>query len=234
MDGFLSQSDVFADWAHEDGRTSGAIPSSSSSSSQTPQPQRPTDPRRPWTSSSSSSFAFSAPSLQPSLSPLPAPPPPFPPLPPWRTNPPLPPPLPPLPPPTIPYEQWIRQPASDSSHDGGKGKANRGQPHPTRVPQHPGDPAAPSFWQAPPASDYAWIDQLALDGWREEEPARSAVNGGRERRGRSGGVYQPYYAAFYKAKGKGKDVLNKFLQKHGRPPSRGGKSFHARKDEETS
>jgi hypothetical protein len=192
MEEFLSQPDVFADWAHEDGRTSDAIPSSSSS--------RPT-------------------------------PPPPPPLPPWRTNPPPPPPLPPLPPPTIPYEQWKRQPASDSSHDGGKGKANRGQPHPTRVPQHPGDPAAPSFWQAPPASDYALIDQLALDAWREEEPARSAVNGGRDRRGRSGGVYQPYYAAFYKAKGKGKDVLTKFLQKHGRPPSKGGKSFHARKDE---
>ena len=133
-----------------------------------------------------------------------------------------------------PYAKWQRKPATSdygsTDMDGRefKGKGNFGFQRPVRDPVHAKDPTSSYFWDQPTADDLAWLDQLSLDYWRSEEPMRSGKNGGRVRHGRSGGKYQPYYAAFYRAKGKGKAMMQRFVQKHGKPPGRGGESQHAR------
>ena len=62
------------------------------------------------------------------------------------------------------------------------------------------------------------------------EPARSGVNGGRERRGRPGGQNSVYYAGLYAAKGRGKAAKRKYIEDFGSPPSKGGNKFHKRND----
>ena len=55
------------------------------------------------------------------------------------------------------------------------------------------------------------------------------VNGGRERWGDPGGSNRDYYAAYYRAKGKGgKAATRAFVEVFGRPPSQGGSAWHAR------
>ena len=70
--------------------------------------------------------------------------------------------------------------------------------------------------------------QRAKGHGRTTERFRAGVNGGRERFGDSGGQNRNYYRAYYTAKGQGEMALQRFLQTHGPPPSRGGKSMHPR------
>ena len=173
-----------------------------------------------WTGSSSSLPSASS-SNMPSL------PTPVPPTPPWRVK---------APPVVVvdPHAKWLRKPPTSGTSDGGmdgrefKGKGNIGMQQPLREPVHEADPTSGYFWDQPAAEDLAWLDQLSLDYWRSEEPMRTGVHGGRIRHGRSGGKYQPYYAAFYRAKGKGKAMLKLFVQKHGKPPGKGGEARHPR------
>ena len=79
------------------------------------------------------------------------------------------------------------------------------------------------------ATNWTWGDGNG-DGGRQEEPDRSGVNGGRERKGISGGNNREYYKLYYKYKGKGKGKLNWFKKVYGEPPTQGGKAFHERKN----
>ena len=132
-----------------------------------------------------------------------------------------------------PYAKWQRTPPTGDDGmdmDGRelKGKGNVGMRQPVRDPVHAADPTSSYVWDQPTAEDLAWLDQLSLDYWRSDEVMRSGKNGGRIRHGRSGGKYQPYYAAFYRAKGKGKAMMKAFVLKHGKPPGKGGEAYHSR------
>ena len=132
-----------------------------------------------------------------------------------------------------PYAKWQRTPPTGDDGmdmDGRefKGKGNIGMQQPVRDPVHAADPTSSYFRDQPKAEDLAWLDQLSLDYWRSDEVMRSGKNGGRVRHGRSGGKHQPYYAAFYRAKGKGKAMMKAFVLKHGKPPGKGGESHHSR------
>ena len=78
------------------------------------------------------------------------------------------------------------------------------------------------------ANNWKWGDSGG-DGGRQEEPDRYGVNGGRERKGISGGSNRDYYKLYYKYKGKGKGKLDWFKKVYGEPPSQGGSAFHERK-----
>lgn len=64
--------------------------------------------------------------------------------------------------------------------------------------------------------------------WRGQR-FRSGAMGGYQRWGNSGGANRDYYKAYYRAKGKGKEALKKFVAEVGPPPSSGGSSFHTSK-----
>ena len=66
---------------------------------------------------------------------------------------------------------------------------------------------------------------------RENERYRHGLLGGRHRHGDRGGHDKAYYRGFYKAKGKGKGAVAAYVAENGPPPSRGGKSFHDRKED---
>ena len=102
----------------------------------------------------------------------------------------------------------------------------------------PADAAADhgsSSWDTGSSSD-AWSRQdtssqpvHGLEGGRRQERYRHGYLGGRQRYGDRGGVRSEYYKGFYAAKGKGK--LSAFIAKNGPPPSKGGASFHNRKED---
>ena len=64
---------------------------------------------------------------------------------------------------------------------------------------------------------------------RPLEPTRSGANGGDLRNGISGGSHRDYFRQLYAAKARGKGHMKRFIEKHGPPPSKGGKSHHPKK-----
>ena len=73
---------------------------------------------------------------------------------------------------------------------------------------------------------------------RENEKWRHGLLGGRKRHGERGGHDRVYYRGYYaakgkdKAKGKGsKENVQAYIGKWGPPPTRGGKSFHDRRED---
>jgi len=68
-------------------------------------------------------------------------------------------------------------------------------------------------------------------GGRTWEHYRHGWYGGRQRYGTRGGHDHDYYAGYYRAKGKGMGHLRAYLAQKGPPPTRGGDSFHDRKED---
>ena len=71
---------------------------------------------------------------------------------------------------------------------------------------------------------------VATDGGRRQEHYRRGLCGGRQRHGNRGGKNTAYYQGLYNAKSKGKGAVKAFIKENGKPPSRGGKAFHKRKE----
>ena len=98
-----------------------------------------------------------------------------------------------------------------------------------------------SSWDTGSSSD-AWGRQLtwsepanltvAVEGGRRTEHYRHGILGGRQRHGDRGGKNSWYYKGYYNAKSKGKGAVKAFIAKNGEPPSRGGKAFHNRKEDD--
>lgn len=95
-------------------------------------------------------------------------------------------------------------------------------PAPTKRP-NPAAEAEPPNRRARPESTTATAHVVSRG---VGPPVRSGKFGSEREIGRSGGSHRHWYAGYYFAKGKGKDAVRAYIDRHGPPPGRGGPGFH--------